>query len=193
MLIIWPEVQSFKEGSSKRQRKCAEKLNEYRLLVLCLSRGSKVTCFGLGWSNVFNSADQNSTNWHQDPSAHWINPPLSSIWLFFVFFISSIHFFIHSVDFWKGRGDMSWGVYLHVPFFFSGKDEISSLTFVDWGVTSSYILLLSFSLSLLDSLPRGCEIDWAFVGSSNGAGGRASEFGATLVTPPSQKCCWGKR
>lgn len=31
---------------------------------------------------------------------------------FFVFFISSIHFFIHSVDFWKGRGDMSRGMYV---------------------------------------------------------------------------------
>lgn len=30
---------------------------------------------------------------------------------FFIFFISSIHFFIHSADFWKGRGDMSRGMY----------------------------------------------------------------------------------
>lgn len=40
---------------------------------------------------------------------------------FFVFFISCIHFFIHSVDFWKGRGDISWGV--HVLFFFFLKKK----------------------------------------------------------------------
>lgn len=67
---------------------------------------------------------------------------------------------------------MSWGVYLHVCvlylFIFPSKAEISSATFVDCGVTGSYIL----PLSLFASLPPACEIDRAFVGSSNGAGER---------------------
>lgn len=111
-------------------------------------------CLGHGWSSGFNSVDQNSSNWHQDPSAHWINPPLSSICSFFVFFISSIHFFIHSVDFWKGRGDMSWGMYVCECcwFFFSfplkKKAVISTVTFADCRVTGSCIFFSAFSLSL---------------------------------------------
>lgn len=60
---------------------------------------------------------------------------------FFVFFISSIHFFIHSVDFWKGRGDMSWGIC--VCFGKKKKNPaISSATFSDCRVTGSYIFPL---------------------------------------------------
>lgn len=69
---------------------------------------------------------------------------------FIVFFISSIHFFIHSVDFWKGRGDMSRGMY--VVFFFIIiilNPAISSVTFADCRVTGSYIFPLPpLSLSL---------------------------------------------
>lgn len=55
-------------------------------------------------------------------------------------------------------------------FFFPNKAKISSVTFVDWRVTSSYIFSLSLSPSLFPSLPPACEIDCPFVGSTNGAG-----------------------
>lgn len=84
--------------------KHAEKLSEYRASVLCLSWGSKVTCLGLGSSSGFNSADQNSSNWHQDPSAHWINPPLSSIWMFFLCFLYQLHPFLYSFS-WLLKGE----------------------------------------------------------------------------------------
>lgn len=129
-------------------------VGENRVSVLCLSWGSEVMCLGLGWSSGFNSVDQNSSNWHRDPSAHWINPPLSSICSFFVFFISSSHFFIHSVDFWKGRGDMSWGMYVCVCccwafFFWWKKAMISTVTLADCRVTGCCI----FSLPSLGLLP----------------------------------------
>lgn len=167
-------------------------MSENRVSVLCLSWGSKVMCLGLGWSSGFNSVDQNSSNWHQDPSAHWINPPLSSICSFFVFFISSIHFFIHSVDFWKGRGDMSWGMYVRECWFFFSfplkkKDCDFNCNICRLQGHWQLYFLSAFSLSLSLS---PCEIDRLFVRSSNGA---AEGFRALLATRAEQKCCWGKR
>lgn len=109
-----------------------------------------MACLGLGWSSSFNSVDQNSSNWHQDPSAHWINPPLSSIWPFFCF-LYQLHPFLYSFS-WLLKGER-WHVPGHVCGIFFIiiflNPAISSVTFADCRVTGSYIFPLPpLSLSL---------------------------------------------